>query len=48
VRTLLTRDYEEAFQKVDALVTPASPTAAFKLGEKSDDPLAMYLPTSIR
>jgi aspartyl-tRNA(Asn)/glutamyl-tRNA(Gln) amidotransferase subunit A len=43
VRTLLTRDYEEAFQKVDALVTPASPTAAFKLGEKSDDPLAMYL-----
>ena len=43
VRTLLTRDYEEAFQKVDALVTPTSPTAAFKLGEKSDDPLAMYL-----
>jgi aspartyl-tRNA(Asn)/glutamyl-tRNA(Gln) amidotransferase subunit A len=43
VRTLLTRDYEEAFQKVDALITPASPTAAFKLGEKSDDPLAMYL-----
>jgi aspartyl-tRNA(Asn)/glutamyl-tRNA(Gln) amidotransferase subunit A len=43
VRTLLTRDYEEAFQKVDALVTPASPTAAFRLGEKSDDPLAMYL-----
>ncbi len=43
VRTLLTRDYEEAFQKVDALVTPASPTAAFKLGEKSGDPLAMYL-----
>jgi aspartyl-tRNA(Asn)/glutamyl-tRNA(Gln) amidotransferase subunit A len=43
VRTLLTRDYEEAFQKVDAIVTPASPTAAFKLGEKSDDPLAMYL-----
>ena len=43
VRTLLTRDYEDAFQKVDALITPASPTAAFKLGEKSDDPLAMYL-----
>jgi aspartyl-tRNA(Asn)/glutamyl-tRNA(Gln) amidotransferase subunit A len=43
VRTLLTRDYEEAFRKVDALVTPASPTAAFRLGEKSDDPLAMYL-----
>jgi aspartyl-tRNA(Asn)/glutamyl-tRNA(Gln) amidotransferase subunit A len=43
VRTLLTRDFEEAFQKVDAIVTPTSPTAAFKLGEKSDDPLAMYL-----
>jgi len=43
VRTLLTRDFEEAFKKVDAIVTPTSPTAAFKLGEKSDDPLAMYL-----
>jgi aspartyl-tRNA(Asn)/glutamyl-tRNA(Gln) amidotransferase subunit A len=43
VRTLLTRDFEEACQKVDAIVTPTSPTAAFKLGEKVDDPLAMYL-----
>jgi aspartyl-tRNA(Asn)/glutamyl-tRNA(Gln) amidotransferase subunit A len=43
VRTLLTRDFEEAFKKVDAIVTPTSPTAAFKLGEKADDPLAMYL-----
>ena len=43
VRTLLTRDFEEAFQKVDAIVTPTSPTAAFKLGEKVNDPLAMYL-----
>jgi aspartyl-tRNA(Asn)/glutamyl-tRNA(Gln) amidotransferase subunit A len=43
VRTLLARDFEEAFQKVDAIVTPTSPTAAFRLGEKSDDPLAMYL-----
>jgi len=43
VRTLLTRDFDEAFQKVDAIVTPTSPTAAFRLGEKSDDPLAMYL-----
>jgi aspartyl-tRNA(Asn)/glutamyl-tRNA(Gln) amidotransferase subunit A len=43
VRTLLTRDFEEAFRKVDAIVTPTSPTAAFKLGEKVDDPLAMYL-----
>ncbi len=43
VRTLLTRDFEEAFKKVDAIVTPTSPTAAFKLGDKVDDPLAMYL-----
>src|SRR5580700_1524136 len=43
VRTLLTRDFEEAFSKVDAIVTPTSPTAAFRLGEKSNDPLAMYL-----
>jgi len=43
VRTLLTRDFEDAFRKVDAIVAPVSPTAAFKLGEKVDDPLAMYL-----
>ncbi len=43
VRTLLTRDFEEAFHKVDAIVTPTAPTPAFKLGEKSDDPLSMYL-----
>jgi aspartyl-tRNA(Asn)/glutamyl-tRNA(Gln) amidotransferase subunit A len=43
VRTLLARDFEEAFKKVDAIVTPTCPTAAFKLGEKSEDPLAMYL-----
>jgi len=43
VRTLLTRDFEAAFQKVDAIVTPTAPTAAFKIGEKSDDPLSMYL-----
>jgi aspartyl-tRNA(Asn)/glutamyl-tRNA(Gln) amidotransferase subunit A len=43
VRTLLTRDFHDAFQKVDAIVTPTAPTAAFKLGEKADDPLAMYL-----
>jgi aspartyl-tRNA(Asn)/glutamyl-tRNA(Gln) amidotransferase subunit A len=43
VRTLLTRDFEEAFQKVDAIVGPTTPSAAFKLGEKVDDPLAMYL-----
>jgi aspartyl-tRNA(Asn)/glutamyl-tRNA(Gln) amidotransferase subunit A len=43
VRTLLTSDFQEAFQKVDAIVTPTAPTPAFKLGEKADDPLAMYL-----
>src|SRR5246127_958805 len=43
VRTLLTRDFDEAFRRVDAIVTPTSPTAAFRLGEKSNDPLAMYL-----
>jgi aspartyl-tRNA(Asn)/glutamyl-tRNA(Gln) amidotransferase subunit A len=43
VRTLLARDFEEAFKQVDVIVTPTCPTAAFKLGEKVDDPLAMYL-----
>jgi aspartyl-tRNA(Asn)/glutamyl-tRNA(Gln) amidotransferase subunit A len=43
VRTLLTRDFLAAFQQVDALLTPAAPTPAFRLGEKTDDPLAMYL-----
>ena len=43
VRTLIARDFEEAFSKVDAIVTPTCPTAAFKLGEKAEDPLAMYL-----
>jgi aspartyl-tRNA(Asn)/glutamyl-tRNA(Gln) amidotransferase subunit A len=43
VRALLAQDFEQAFEKVDAIVTPTSPTPAFKLGEKADDPLAMYL-----
>ena len=43
VRTLLTRDFEEAFKKVDVIATPTSPTAAFRVGEKVNDPLAMYL-----
>src|SRR5262249_46443287 len=43
VRTLIARDFTQAFEKVDAIVTPTAPTAAFKLGEKADDPLAMYL-----
>jgi aspartyl-tRNA(Asn)/glutamyl-tRNA(Gln) amidotransferase subunit A len=43
VRALLTRDFVQAFEKVDAIVAPVTPTAAFKLGEKTDDPLQMYL-----
>jgi aspartyl-tRNA(Asn)/glutamyl-tRNA(Gln) amidotransferase subunit A len=43
VRTLLTRDFLTAFQEVDVLVSPVTPTPAFKLGEKTDDPLKMYL-----
>jgi aspartyl-tRNA(Asn)/glutamyl-tRNA(Gln) amidotransferase subunit A len=43
VRTLIKRDFEQAFQKYDVLVTPTSPTVAFKIGEKVDDPVAMYL-----
>jgi aspartyl-tRNA(Asn)/glutamyl-tRNA(Gln) amidotransferase subunit A len=43
VRTLLARDFVAAFMKVDALVCPVTPTPAFKLGEKTDDPLQMYL-----
>ncbi len=43
VRTLIARDFDEAFTKVDAIVTPTTPTPAFRLGEKADDPLAMYL-----
>ena len=43
VRRLLTDDFLRAFAKVDVLVTPTAPTPAFKLGEKTDDPVAMYL-----
>jgi aspartyl-tRNA(Asn)/glutamyl-tRNA(Gln) amidotransferase subunit A len=43
VRTLLTRDFLAAFAEVDVLVAPVTPTAAFKLGEKTDDPVKMYL-----
>ena len=43
VRTLIRNDFLQAFEKVDAIVTPTSPTAAFKIGEKADDPLQMYL-----
>ncbi len=43
VRTLIARDFSEAFERVDAIVTPTTPTPAFKLGEKTQDPLQMYL-----
>ncbi len=43
VRTLIARDLDEAYKNVDVLVSPATPTTAFGLGEKVDDPLAMYL-----
>jgi len=43
VRTLIRNDFLRAFEKVDAIITPTSPTAAFKAGEKSGDPLQMYL-----
>jgi aspartyl-tRNA(Asn)/glutamyl-tRNA(Gln) amidotransferase subunit A len=43
VRTLITRDFDRAFEHADVLVSPTAPTTAFKLGEKVDDPLAMYL-----
>ncbi len=43
VRTLISRDFERAFERADVLLSPTAPTTAFKLGEKLDDPLAMYL-----
>jgi aspartyl-tRNA(Asn)/glutamyl-tRNA(Gln) amidotransferase subunit A len=43
VRTLIARDFEQAFARADVLVSPTAPTTAFRLGEKLDDPLAMYL-----
>ena len=43
VRTLITRDFATAFEKADVLVSPTAPTTAFRIGEKVDDPIAMYL-----
>jgi aspartyl-tRNA(Asn)/glutamyl-tRNA(Gln) amidotransferase subunit A len=43
VRTLIQRDFDAAFEQADVLISPAAPTTAFRLGEKIDDPLAMYL-----
>jgi aspartyl-tRNA(Asn)/glutamyl-tRNA(Gln) amidotransferase subunit A len=43
VRTLIKRDFDQAFKSVDCIITPTSPTPAFKIGEKMEDPLSMYL-----
>jgi len=43
VRTLMRRDFEEAFQRVDVIMAPTAPTPAFRIGEKTEDPLQMYL-----
>jgi aspartyl-tRNA(Asn)/glutamyl-tRNA(Gln) amidotransferase subunit A len=43
VRTLISQDFAKAFEQVDVLVSPTAPTTAFPIGEKLDDPLAMYL-----
>lgn len=43
VRTLVARDFEEAFKEVDVIITPVTPTTAFKIGENSNDPVKMYL-----
>jgi aspartyl-tRNA(Asn)/glutamyl-tRNA(Gln) amidotransferase subunit A len=43
VRTLILRDFQQAFKRVDIILTPTTPTVAFKIGEKTGDPLSMYL-----
>jgi aspartyl-tRNA(Asn)/glutamyl-tRNA(Gln) amidotransferase subunit A len=43
VRTLIKRDFDEAFKSCDAIIAPTAPTTAFKIGEKTQDPLQMYL-----
>ena len=43
VRTLIRKDFDKAFDQCDVLLSPTTPTTAFRLGEKSDDPLSMYL-----
>jgi aspartyl-tRNA(Asn)/glutamyl-tRNA(Gln) amidotransferase subunit A len=43
VRTLIKQDFEKVFSEYDCIITPTTPTAAFKIGEKSDNPLDMYL-----
>jgi aspartyl-tRNA(Asn)/glutamyl-tRNA(Gln) amidotransferase subunit A len=43
VRTLIVRDFDAAFEQADVLVSPTTPTTAFRIGERVDDPMAMYL-----
>ena len=43
VRSLIKKDFDDAFKKVDVIIGPTSPTTAFKIGEKNNDPLSMYL-----
>jgi aspartyl-tRNA(Asn)/glutamyl-tRNA(Gln) amidotransferase subunit A len=43
VRTLIRKDFEDAFKRCEVILTPTAPTAAFRLGEKTEDPLTMYL-----
>ena len=43
VRTLISRDFDQAFEQCDVLLSPTTPTPAFRIGEKTGDPLAMYL-----
>jgi aspartyl-tRNA(Asn)/glutamyl-tRNA(Gln) amidotransferase subunit A len=43
VRTLISRDFDAAFEQVDVLISPATPTTAFPIGERADDPMAVYL-----
>src|SRR5690606_31901154 len=43
VRTLINRDFVEAFERVDLILTPTTPTPAFRFGEKTGDPISMYL-----
>ena len=43
VRQLIKNDFDQSFKKVDAILTPSTPSAAFKIGEKKDDPISMYL-----
>ena len=43
VRKLIKNDFDESFKKVDAILTPSTPSSAFKIGEKANDPISMYL-----